>query len=60
MLRLLYRLTHPGEARRIDALDRAHRDQDGDRLPLASLSDAQAAGWTADLAWYAARPRSQW
>lgn len=39
VLRLLHRLTHPGEARRIRHLDHAHRDQDGQRVPLVDWRD---------------------
>lgn len=45
VLRLLYRLTHPGEGRRIHALDHAHRDRDGQRVPLAGWSRLGGGRW---------------
>lgn len=46
MLRLLYRLAHPGQARRVYALDHAHRDRDGQRVPLAEFPS-----WSSDPNW---------
>lgn len=46
VLRLLYRLAHPGQARRVYALDHAHRDRDGQRVPLAEFPS-----WSSDPNW---------